>query len=145
MSDFETLDPSCVCRDDRCDRLDLHHEHEITHIKKRKRVAPSRNPLPAWERPAAGALDHSIAKAVSLTYPRHFSAILQFVENDYGSCCMRMVQRRLRILVQRGHLLRIDLGRRLYAYLRPGSKLVNEIDLMREQCEAALPSTASSV
>jgi hypothetical protein len=36
-------------------------------------------------------------------------------------------------LVERGHILRIDLGQQLFAYLRPGSNLVGDISLMREQ------------
>jgi hypothetical protein len=83
-------------------------------------------------------LDHAIAKATSQIYPRHLDAIVRHVHADYGPCTSRAIQRRLVRLVERGHILRIDLGKQLYAYLRPGSKLVNEIDLMREQILAHL-------
>jgi hypothetical protein len=138
-----------LCRDENCDRLDLHFAHdEIEHTdeplvlvywlewgraRKMIRVARSRNQ--PWRKPAPKALDHSIAKAVSKTYPKPFNVILRDVKDDYGDCNRRTVERRLRQLVARGHCLRIDLGRRLFAYLRPGSSLVNDHELMREQLE----------
>jgi hypothetical protein len=66
---------------------------------------------------------------------------LREVEEDYGECIDRTVARRLARLVKRGHILRIDLGRHLYAYLRPGSSLVNDVDLIREQLEAMFASS----
>lgn len=136
------LDPSCLCRDEACDRIELHLAHEVT--CKPVREPWSRNPTPKWQRPAPKALDHAIAKATSKTYPRHFGAILQIVESDYGVCIERTVHRRLKRLVQRGHILRIDLGKQLYAYLRPGSPMVNDIALMREQCFDAFNSSVPS-
>jgi hypothetical protein len=120
--------------------VELHPAHEIEGpLDDTEPVSASAKE--PWERSAPIALDDSITKAVSLTYPRHINAIVQLVEDDYGSCNLRTVQRRLRALVQRGHLLRIDLGRQLYAYLKPGSALVNDIDLMREQCFDAFASS----
>lgn len=133
---MRNFDPSRLCRDEACERIELHLAHEV--IGNEKREPKSSSPLPAWVRPSPRALDHSIARATSKTYPRHFAAILQVVENDYGACNSRTVLRRLLRLVDRGHILRIDLGSQLYAYLRPGSPLVNDIDLMREQCLAAM-------
>ena len=75
------------------------------------------------------------AKSISRTYPKPFHVILRDVEEDYGEVNPRTAQRRLKRLVERGHLLRIDLGRRLYAYLRPGSTMVHDADLMREQLD----------
>jgi len=129
---MQELDPSRLCRDDECDRIGIHLAHDVT--RKPERKYKSVSPRAVWDRASPKALDHSIALATSKTYPRHFSAILQIVENDYGSCNYRTVARRLKRLVQRGHLLRIDLGQQLYAYLRPGSPMEREIDLMREQC-----------
>jgi len=139
---MQQRDLSCLCRDEACDRIELHLAHEVTTVE--PKPAYSRGQLPAWKRPAPKALDHAIAKATSKTYPRHFGAILQLVEADYGACIERTVHRRLKRLVQRGHILRIDLGRSLYAYLRPGSPMVNDIALMREQCFDAFNSSVPS-
>ena len=145
-----------------CERMDLHAAHRLPKgqgqdfekkVKKetreqlrirRKRRANSKSDhprpvLPPWKWAAPSALDHSIAKSVSKTYPKHLDAILDDVENDYGSAgstqgtLYRQVQRHLTKLVERGQILRIDLGQRLYAYLRPGSTLVRDVDMMREQ------------
>lgn len=143
------------CRDEFCGRSELHLAHEgdfSDEIKQRARdLAPkSKSDKPPWKRSAPRALDHSIAKAVSRTYPKHLDAILRDVESDYGSgpteaALYRAVQRHLAVLVERGHILKIHLGRKLYAYLRPGSPLVNDVDMMREQIEnVILESTASA-
>ena len=121
-----------LCRDEHCNRLELHAAHEVVERKFRRRFVSKSSTNP-WMRPAPKALDHSIAKAVSQTYPRAAETIFREVEHDYGSCCTRTILRRLKILVARGHILKIDLGERLYAYVRPGSSLVNDLDLMREQ------------
>jgi len=99
-------------------------------------------PAAPWERIASSALDHSIAKAASKTYPKPLAMIIEEVHSDYGGCETRTIQRHLSKLVERGHLLRIDLGRRLYAYLRPGSSLAGDIGLMREQIESMYDQTA---
>jgi hypothetical protein len=141
---MQDCDLSFVCRDENCDRVDLHPSHSVvTHRVKRKKPSVSRR-LP-WRQPAPRALDHSIAKATSKTYPRHFQAILHEVKEDYGDCNSRTVIRRLGRLVKRGHILRLDLGRSLYAYVRPGSNLANDIELVREQIEGLFASMPDQV
>jgi hypothetical protein len=126
-----------LCRDEDCDQLGLHEEHTIKPLRRRASMpATYSEDDPPWRRPAKKALDHSIAKAVLQTYPKPFEVIMRDVEYDYGSCNMRTVQRRLRALVQRGHLLQINLGKRIYAYVRPGSNMLNDHALMREQIES---------
>jgi hypothetical protein len=138
---MEDCDLSLICRDENCRRIDLHPVHAVTATCDSEVISTStREP---WKRPAPRALDHAIAKATSKTYPRHFNAILREVEEDYGDCIGRTVARRLARLVKRGHILRIDLGRSLYAYVRPGSKLANDIDLVREQVENMFASSVS--
>jgi len=134
-------DLSGICRDERCDRIEVHAFHEIVgqDIKLQSRVRPPRGAKAVWQQAAPKALDHSIAKATSKLYPRHVRAIQQIVEDDFGPCTARTIQRRLGRLVERGHILRIDLGRSLFAYLRPGSPLVNDIELMREQLLMSFP------
>lgn len=131
------------CRAEGCEQVGLHEAHGALDTVEKEPKSHSKNVV--WKRPSPRALDHCIAKAVSKTYPRHYDALLQVVVNDYGACNTRTVQRRLRTLVERGHVLRIALGSNLWAYLRPGSKLVNDIDLMREQCYAAMPNSRPSL
>jgi hypothetical protein len=128
------LDPSRLCRDDRCERTEVHLAHAITHALPAPKTLTKSVKEP-WRRRDPRALDHCIAKAVSQTYPRHIAAIVEEVRQDYGACNLRTVQRHLQRLVQRGHLLRIDIGRSLYAYLRPGSSMAHERALMLTQIE----------
>ena len=137
------------CRDEQCERVELHLAHASCPQHACKRSASSKSKRAPWERSAPKALDHSIAKAVSKTYPKHLDAILREVEDDYGtgptpSALYRAVQRHLAQLVTRGHILKIDLGRTLYAYLRPGSSLVSDVELMREQIENMIDSTTGT-
>jgi hypothetical protein len=131
------------CRNEFCEREELHAEHQdfSDEIKNeiRKRLEPkSKGKRPPWKRPAPKALDHSIISAVSYVYPKRLDTIVCDVENDYGSgpthaALYQAVLRHLSQLVACGQILRIDLGRRLFAYLRPGSSLVKDVGLMREQ------------
>jgi hypothetical protein len=131
------------CRNEFCERDELHAEHEdfseeIKNEARRQLGPKSKSKRKPWERPAPKALDHSIVSAVSYVYPKHLDAILRDVEDDYGSgptrgALYRAVGRHLAQLVARGQVLRVDLGRQLYAYLRPGSSLVGDVDLIREQ------------
>jgi hypothetical protein len=121
-----------LCRNESCDRIELHRKHRV--ISKQPKKESSRSTIAEpWRRSAPLALSESITKATPSTHALPYEVLLREVENDYGECCSRTVQRHLRTLVERGHVLRIDLGRRLYGYLRPGSNMVNDLDLLREQ------------
>lgn len=117
-------EPVRLCRDENCDRLDLHLVHRVR-VSKRKVEEPA----------TEDALYDSIAKATSRVHPKPLSVIMRDIEYDYGSCCERTVQRRLKRMVSLGRVLQVDLGRRLFAYLHPESKLANDIELVREQVE----------
>jgi hypothetical protein len=117
--------------------MELHFKHDAVTTEQEEDRSRSSIDEP-WKRPAPEALDYSITQAASLTYPKPFEVLMRDVEYDYGACNMRTVQRRLRSLVERGHILRIDLGRRLYAYLRPGSNMVDDVDMLREQVESMM-------
>jgi hypothetical protein len=126
-----------LCRDDACDQTELHYKHRVKH--RAEKVASSRSTVAPWLRDAPIALDESITNATSQVYPKPLCVLARDVEQDYGTCCARTVQRRLRRLVEQGHILRLDLGARLYAYMKPGSNMVNaDIDLLREQVFAQL-------
>lgn len=150
---MKTANATRLCRDENCERFEVHYEHEcgVEDVLEQDDGEPvtltywaawgsarevvARRAEAPWRKPAPKALDHSIAKSISRTYPKPFHVILRDVEEDYGEVNPRTAQRRLKRLVERGHLLRIDLGRRLYAYLRPGSTMVHDADLMREQLD----------
>ena len=70
------LDPSRLCRDDRCERTEVHVAHAITHAPSAPKT-PTKSVKEPWRRRDPRALDHCIAKAVSQTYPRHVAAIVE--------------------------------------------------------------------
>lgn len=132
-----------ICRDDRCGEVSIHLAHDVRRVDRcearwlAQHTVKDHKTTP-WGRPSHRALVNAVARATSATYPRHCEAIYRAVRDDYGTCTMRSVQRTLKVLVERGHVLRVDLGSRLYAYLRPGSRIADDVALIREQVEAAI-------
>lgn len=60
--------------------------------------------------------------------------VLSAVENDYGTCCTRSLHRHLNTLRDQGQIIRMAFSeQRVHAYLRAGSRLVNDPDLVLEQ------------
>src|SRR3990172_8887183 len=101
-----------ICRDDACDRLDLHPRctgcirsriNDSTYRTRSKRYA-----IEPWRAYAAGALRESVRNAVSFVEPRNFATIVSIVENDYGACCERSVHRHLSLLRSFGKIIRLD-------------------------------------
>lgn len=128
-----------VCRDERCTKSGIHAPHKLrgssAEARSTKKNFAGKSP---WQMSAKKALTNAIAKATSITYPTHFKKLLDDVENDYGVCCDRQVYRALKILVERKQIIKMDLGGNLFAYVRPGSKLVNDPGLVREQIMGAI-------
>lgn len=99
---------------------------------------PSKSMRDPWVVSCAEALDESILRAMSDRVPRLLSQIVPIVENDYGkiadneSSKMTQLQRRFRKLCAAGAALRIEIGKRLYAYCLPDARVANDIDSMRE-------------
>lgn len=112
-----------VCRDERCAREELHCAHEVDGQEQ----AEDR------QGHADEALIESIARAITPAVPKSSLMLYHDVENDYGSVNKRTFYRYLKRLVERGIVLRIDLGDRLYAYLHPASKMRHDLDLLHEQ------------
>jgi hypothetical protein len=134
--DGREVDPRCICREEHCDRVGVHLAHGVVPPPKKERPPTPGRAL--WKRPSSKALDNAIAKATSKYWATHFGAILREVRNDYGTAesehsLERAVYRHLKKLVARGHIVKLDLGLSFAAYLRPGSKLLNDIDYLREQ------------
>lgn len=92
-----------------------------------------------WLQPSAEALDESILRATSDHKPHLLAQIAPIVENDYGKIAeneasvFRQLQRRIKRLCDAGVLLRVDLGKRLYAYISPNSRMLSDVDAIREQ------------
>jgi len=127
---------ACYCRSEDCEIVELHEAHEITTKRKPERAASEGRPL--WRRSSSKALDRSIANATSRHWPTHFGAILREVENDYGTAespqaLERAVYRHLRKLVERGQIIKLDIGLSMAAYIRPKSKLLKDLGMIREQ------------
>ena len=130
MLDFDSDE---ICRDDNCDRLDVHPKHEIN-VRTNPRVhhRPSIAVTPLWERDDPKAMMGAVARACSKAYPMHPAAIVREVRDDYGRCSERTVYRYLAKLVHRGQLVKLDVGLAFSAYLRPKSRLLGDLDSVRE-------------
>jgi len=125
------LDPHCVCRDEHCDRVDIHPTHKVQKRSKKERPPAAGREL--WKRSAPKALDRSIMKTTSKSFATHFGAMLQGVREDYGDVEERTMYRRVKRLVARGNLIKLDLGLSFAAYIRPKSRLIGDLGCIREQ------------
>lgn len=142
---IEELDPSEICRDERCSRAGIHRKHLIKTVHEpRAHHRPDPNARPLWKRPDPNGLINSIARATSKAYPMWFSAIAREVRDDYGNVDERTIYRYLKVLVDRGHILKLDLGLQLAAYIRPGSRLLKDLDSLREYMLAEVPEMCRS-
>ena len=136
MLDFDFgYDLDLLCRDERCLRPELHFAHRV---RGRLAVSDSRTRSKRyahqpWKAHSYEALRESVFSAVSSIEPRNFLTILREVENDYGSTCGRSVHRHLSSLRNDGRILRLDFRGRAHAYLRQGSRLAKDPDLVYEQ------------
>lgn len=123
------ITPDSVCRDENCDRADIHPVHEIKQKAKERTPTPGRD---LWKRSSPKGLMRAIAKATSKYRGTTIGAILREVENDYGSACERQVYRYVKTLVERGQLIKLDLGLAMKVYIRPKSALLKDLDYLTE-------------
>ena len=115
-----------LCRDDRCDREDVHPAHEVFEgCQDEAKRASGRQP--------DEALLEILATKVTRAVPKSSAMLYNDTINDYGSVNKRTFYRYLEQLIERGLILRVDLGQRLYAYLHPSSTLADDTDLLLEQ------------
>ena len=113
-------DPELICRDDDCMISSIHARHPV--LKKRQPQVhhrPSTSQKPLWQRDDPKALTGAVARATSKAYPVTVTAILRDVVDDYGPCHERTVYRHIKKLVERGQLIKLDLGLQIHAYIRP--------------------------
>lgn len=84
------------------------------------------------------ALDDAIVSSVTRYEPKRFADVLDDVENNYGKISpkretsKRMLHRHLRSLAERGHVLCVDVGESLRAYLKPGSPIAGDVRSIRD-------------
>lgn len=132
-----------VCRDERCDRDDIHPPHVI---EETRRQANARQRLLGWvhdpferrikparrnhtEQEPTHVLDSCVLEVCSYSVPKSMGMIQIDLEHVYGSGCIeRRLHRSLSRLSNSGQLHRIDLrefhrGGDLNAYLLPGSRI----------------------
>lgn len=127
-----------ICRDDRCQLLGVHVAGPSC-IKFRGRESlyrtrSRRHATQPWRAYNYEALHESVYAAVSLSEPRNFQMIVSHVENDYGTVCERSIHRHLAAWRVSGEIVRMDFPRtRVHAYLRQGSRLLRDPDLVFEQ------------
>lgn len=133
MSAWPTV---AICRDETCSVAGVHTVSFCTRSTRLDERAHHR-PLkpggkPPWKRDDPSGLMNSVARATSKHRPTHFSAIVNEVVNDYGTVSERTVYRYLKKLVERGQVIKLDLRLGFAAYIRPKSKLLNDLPLIRE-------------
>lgn len=137
LIDLDATDGAEICRDDRCELVGIHvagkHCQRVRSRESQYRTRSRKHAGQPWRAYNYEALHESVYSAVSLVEPRSFSSILATVENDYGTCCDRSVHRHLNSWRQSGEIVRMDFRGRIHAYLRAGSRLLSDPELVLEQ------------
>ncbi len=137
LIDFDAMDGAEICRDERCELVGVHvvGKHCVRarlregHYRTRSRKHAGQ----PWRAYNYDALHESVYNAVSMVEARPFSSILSTVENDYGTVCDRSVHRHLSTWRRSGEIVRMDFRGRIHAYLRAGSRLIADPELVLEQ------------
>lgn len=132
MSD-DTWSPSEICVDDACKRIDIHRKHLVMrHEPPRAHHRPDPNKKPLWQRNDPNGLTGAVARATSKSQPKVISEIIRDVRDDYGEVTERSVYRHVKKLVERGHLIKLDLGLTFAAYIRPKSRLLKNPEALKD-------------
>lgn len=137
-----------ICRDERCPIIAIHELHDIRHMRFRSGPKSKSTRLP-WKRPAPEILDEVIVETTSLYRPKRFQELYHDVQADYGEIAasepasLRQVHWHLERLIHAGRVWRADLGDRLYAYLRPGSKVMRDFSFLRDLVFGGIPEAIS--
>jgi len=124
-----------ICREDDCDIDGIHAPHSVR-TKKEQQPRSKREPWKLMNSPEA--LDESIMRVINRLNVASFQAIFHEVENDFGSIGAtpntgdRTLHRHLVMLCRAGRLLRVDVGQRMYAYLKPSAKFAKDVEFVRD-------------
>ena len=122
--DCSMIGPGTCCRDEHCGIDGIHAPHKV---RQRKR------PPKAWLQ--RDTLDDSIERAVLRWPVASFQDVLDEVINDYGSLGptqdsgVRRLHRRLHEVCKAGRVKRVEVSKRIFAYVAPGSRLRDPSEL----------------
>ncbi len=110
-----------ICRDDACEVDGLHRRGRMCKRSENHAPRAHHRPLakPVWQQPDPDGVLESIKKAVPEIRPVWFQQVSSDVRNDFGDVGDRTIWRGLKKLVERGELLRLDLGLAFHAYIKP--------------------------
>jgi hypothetical protein len=136
MSD--AWDSSEICRDDQCTRRDVHRKHLVAgHAPPKAHHRPDPNKKPLWQRNDPRGLTGAVARATSKT-PKVIAEIIRDVRDDYGSVSDRSIYRHVKKLLERGQLIKVDIGLTFDAYIRPKSRMLKDVEAIRDFIEGEI-------
>jgi hypothetical protein len=118
---LEEVGDCSICRDEACEIEGLHAKHELHELGVHASPTAHHRPKakPPWQQPDPDGLLKSILDANSEIRPKWFQEIAPDVRDDFGNVTDRSIWRGLKKLVERGQLLRLDLGLAFHAYIKP--------------------------
>ncbi len=119
------VDLGAICQDDRCGIVEIHETHEVTGNQVcRLALKAHHRPRTAapWKSSDRSGIMGSIMKSSSGRVPKWFQEIASDVRNDYGEVTDRTIWRWIKILVDRGQLMKLDVGLAFAVYMRPRGK-----------------------
>lgn len=153
---LEGVEADGVCRDEWCPIVELHMANDDRHGDREKRdeIKPRPHHRPRakaplapkplhpnyvpWKQADTQGLLNSVMKATNGRVPVWFQEIRDEVRDDYGDVADRTVWRAIKKLVERGALIKLDIGLAFAAYIRPIGKKgrkagrLDDINEMRE-------------
>jgi hypothetical protein len=134
----DNVDPSSICRDDNCEKTDLHAAHDVP----RRRVkSGARKKQNDWD---PDGLSETVLKVVCDTeWPLAFSDVKSAVLNDFGSTTDRAIHRHLARLEEKKKIMRLELGLAFAAYIKPSSRFLKDPDNLREHLQGKSHGSAS--
>jgi len=140
----EAWDPSEICRDENCLIVGAHRPHLVAerppptphHRPKKRRPDELSNNAP-WRQADPRGLRGAVARAIGKT-PKVFSEIVRDVRDDYGNVTERTVHRHLKALAEKKQMIKLDLGFTFAVYIRPKSRMLKNIEAIREYIEGEI-------
>lgn len=158
----EQLPPrALICTDDRCEREEIHPQHEICEkardVRRRiRRLGWGRDPLEpvvnfavADRHARTDFIDSLVLEQISRFIPKSMSMILTDLLNTYGSCEERRLYRSLKRLKEQRRIVHVDLstlanGACLGVYVLPNSLLIDDPMTCFEQMNDYLDHKATT-
>lgn len=138
-------DPSEICRDEDCLIVGAHRPHLVAerpppaphHRPKKRRPDELMFARTPWHQADPRGLRGAVARAVSKT-PKVFHEIVRDVRDDYGNVTERTIHRHLKALTERKQTIKLDLGFTFAVYIRPKSRMLKNIEAIRDYIEGEI-------